>query len=175
MKENYFVYAEHVRAYRRAVRLHILIGIPDFEWRTPNNRYIVQGELFKFTERYPETIGYDCRGINDNQPFLVKLWLQMDRAQDRATGFKNIRSFAYKFDYASDDISRIKAFENNKRLRNAHGRKLQYPRKSKSTDEEYEYHYGAMPSYTEIAFIDRLMMGDVKAGEELRTMEDGEI
>lgn len=159
-------------------------GIPDFELKTPNNPCIVQDELFRFTgPRDDESIGFDCRGINDRQPFLVKLWSQMDRANDRAVGFNNFRSFPHgKLDFANPDSEWVRsAHARNQSYRAKHGKGLRKPHGidwQEDCDPETPYfpEIGSprheIPFYRRrLTFIDRLALGDTLAGHLLFLIE----
>ena len=145
-------------------------GMPDYELWMPDNPFLSSGELFKFSHLYDESIGYDCRGVNDQQPFLVKLLLQMDIAHDKAVGFNNVRSFpSQQMAIEVTDESRIIAYRRNKRDRAKHGRRIHSPMRCMDPDEELIYHGGLCAC--ELTLLDRLALGDTRAGHELYQSE----
>ncbi|MDD5165347.1 MAG: hypothetical protein PHG25_02305 [Candidatus Pacebacteria bacterium] len=170
-------------------------GIPNFELATPNNPRLKQSELYSFTGPLPdETIGNDCRGINDNQPFLVKLLIQTDRASDRALGFNRLRSFPYgQIDFKNPESEWVRnAQKRNENLRKRNGRHGSRPighdsREDTEPSEPYfpevgpRVYSGRQALMRELhreflhsspSLLDLLALGYTKAGEELRVIEE---
>ncbi len=170
-------------------------GIPNFELATPNNPHLTQSELFSFRAPLPdEPIGYDCQGVSDRQPFIVKLLCQMDNASDKAEGFNKFRSFPNgQLDYKNPDSEWARnAHKRNEIHRKRNGRHGQRPvghdwRDDCEPDEPYFREIGPRTYSGEQALkrellreflhsspslLDLLALGYTKAGEELRMIEE---
>jgi hypothetical protein len=146
---------------------HHIAGIPEFEFWTPDNPHIVQSEMLRFTDRTcdEETpIGHDCRGIDDRQPFEVRLLIRLDRADSRAAGFRNLRSLPpWMLDFANPDSEWVKsAHRRNQVARKRNGKSCRRPHGPdwQSNDKDYP-----------LSFFDCLALGDARAGHILYLME----
>lgn len=82
--------------YRRLLRIHLHIGIPNFELKTPNNRNIIQGELMKFME-VPEEMHHDT--WIDRQ---LKFYEKLDRMFLRWEIKKGLKQNQLNFDETLD-------------------------------------------------------------------------
>jgi hypothetical protein len=149
---------------RREARHRHIAGIPDFELAMPDNPRLEQGELFRFIVLDQSHIGLYGQGCGDRQPFLVRLWTKLDRADERIAGFRNIRSFSPKqLDFQSHEREWIKdAHQRNQAQRERNGKSRRWPFGIAWREE----------ADAALTLLDRLSLGDARAGEILHRMEE---
>jgi hypothetical protein len=131
-------------------------------------------------------IGFDCKGINDdNQPYPFRLELQLERAANIWAGFRNLRSFPPRMlDFNNPDSMWVKrAHERNQALRAKNGRGRCRPHGIDWQDDVPD----GTPDFPELGgrkrrpvddrdkplnFFDRLALGDAQAGHILYLLEE---